>query len=73
MGVVEDGFEVNIHGKLVNWRIYDVGGSRGQRHMWAPYFDDINAIIFVAPVSAFDQVLIVIHCGEGPLILRALF
>lgn len=25
--------------------------------MWAPYFDDATAIIFMAPVSAFDQYL----------------
>lgn len=23
----------------------------------APYFEDVNAIIFLAPISAFDQVL----------------
>ena len=56
MGVIEDTFEVNIHGKVVDWIIYDVGGARGQRQSWAPYFDDINSIIFLAPVSAFDQV-----------------
>ncbi|KAF8910553.1 guanine nucleotide-binding protein [Gymnopilus junonius] len=57
MGVAEHIFDVNIHGKLVTWHLYDVGGARGQRHSWVPYFDDANAIIFVAPVSAFDQYL----------------
>ena len=56
MGVTEHIFDVNIHGKSVTWHLYDVGGARGQRHSWVPYFDDANAIIFVAPVSAFDQV-----------------
>lgn len=56
MGVAEHVFDVNIHGKLVTWHLYDVGGARGQRHTWVPYFEDANAIIFVAPVSAFDQV-----------------
>ncbi|CAA7269582.1 unnamed protein product [Cyclocybe aegerita] len=55
MGVAEHVFDVNIHGKSVTWHLYDVGGARGQRHSWVPYFDDANAIIFVAPVSAFDQ------------------
>ena len=27
-----------------------------QRHSWVPYFDNANAIIFLAPISAFDQV-----------------
>jgi len=57
MGVAEHVFDVNIHGKAVSWHLFDVGGARGQRHTWVPYFDDANAIIFVAPVSAFDQYL----------------
>ncbi|KAF8589116.1 G-alpha-domain-containing protein [Ramaria rubella] len=40
-----------------DWRIYDVGGSRTQRPAWAPYFQDVDAIIFLAPISCFDQVL----------------
>ncbi|KAF8621327.1 hypothetical protein AX15_007865 [Amanita polypyramis BW_CC] len=39
------------------WRIIDVGGSRNQRPTWAPFFDDVDAIIFLAPISGFDQVL----------------
>jgi len=57
MGVAEHVFDLNIHGKAVSWHLFDVGGARGQRHSWVPYFDDANAIIFVAPVSAFDQYL----------------
>ncbi|KAF8813180.1 guanine nucleotide-binding protein [Phlegmacium glaucopus] len=57
MGVAEHIFDVDIHGKSVTWHLFDVGGARGQRHSWVPYFDDANAIIFVAPVSAFDQYL----------------
>jgi hypothetical protein len=56
LGVAEHGFGVNMHGNTVTWHIYDVGGARGQRHTWVPFFDDANAIIFVAPISAFDQV-----------------
>lgn len=63
MGVAEHIFDVNIHGKLVTWHLYDVGGARGQRHSWVPYFDDANAIIFVAPVSAFDQVSLSSICA----------
>jgi hypothetical protein len=45
------------HEKGVDWLIYDVGGARNQRQVWAPFFDDVNALIFLAPISAFDQVL----------------
>ncbi|KAF8206213.1 guanine nucleotide binding protein, alpha subunit [Mycena galopus ATCC 62051] len=55
MGVAEHIFDVELHGKSVTWHLFDVGGARGQRHSWIPYFDTANAIIFVAPVSAFDQ------------------
>ena len=56
MGVAEHIFDVPLHGRNVTWHLYDVGGARGQRHTWVPYFDDATAIIFLAPVSAFDQV-----------------
>lgn len=39
------------------WLMYDVGGTRTLRHAWAPFFDDINAIIFLAPISCFDEKL----------------
>ncbi|TFY54430.1 hypothetical protein EVG20_g9707 [Dentipellis fragilis] len=53
------------------WRIVDVGGSRFQRRKhaytptWAPFFDDVDAIIFLAPISCFDQVL-----AEDPKVNR---
>ncbi|KAJ7201554.1 guanine nucleotide-binding protein alpha-4 subunit [Mycena pura] len=43
------------------WRIIDVGGSRSQVlaffSTWVPFFDDVDAIIFLAPIAGFDQVL----------------
>ncbi|KAF8602136.1 guanine nucleotide binding protein, alpha subunit [Ceratobasidium sp. AG-I] len=58
LGVVEHHFALDRGTeKGVDWRIYDVGGARGQRHVWAPFFSDVNAIIFLAPISAFDQTL----------------
>ncbi|KAI0093378.1 G-protein alpha subunit [Irpex rosettiformis] len=38
------------------WYIYDVGGSRSMRPHWIPYFDDVQAIIFLAPL-AFNLML----------------
>ena len=41
MGVVEHTFSIaNGNNKGVQWKIYDVGGARHQRHAWAPYFDN---------------------------------
>jgi len=54
-------FNLNLlpgYEKGADWLIYDVGGARNQRQAWAPFFDDVNALIFLAPISAFDQVLV---------------
>ncbi|OBZ77697.1 Guanine nucleotide-binding protein subunit alpha [Grifola frondosa] len=59
LGVTEHRFTIRegMAGPSRNLRIYDVGGQRSLRAAWAPFFDDVNAIIFLAPMSAFDQVL----------------
>ncbi|KAI9199721.1 guanine nucleotide-binding protein alpha-1 subunit [Polychytrium aggregatum] len=45
----------NIGG--IQYRIYDVGGQRNQRKKWIPYFDDARAIIYMAAVGSYDQVI----------------
>ncbi|OCH92544.1 G-alpha-domain-containing protein [Obba rivulosa] len=47
------------------WYFYDVGGSRTQRMAWYPYFDDCDAIIFLAPINCFDERL-----AEDPRVNR---
>ncbi|KAI0321417.1 G-alpha-domain-containing protein [Amylostereum chailletii] len=47
------------------WSIIDVGGSRAQRAAWVPFFDDVNVLLFLAPVSAFDQ-----NLSEDPTVNR---
>ncbi|CAE6425643.1 unnamed protein product [Rhizoctonia solani] len=49
----------------LEWKIYDVGGTRRQRAKWAPFFDDMDALVVMVPVSAFDQVL-----AEDPTVNR---
>ncbi|EJD43347.1 G-alpha-domain-containing protein [Auricularia subglabra TFB-10046 SS5] len=59
-GVSEYVFQMEMpeaRAHAAEWRIVDVGGTRSQRSAWVPFFDDANAIIFLAPISAFDQVL----------------
>ncbi|ORY41926.1 guanine nucleotide binding protein, alpha subunit [Rhizoclosmatium globosum] len=36
-------------------RVFDIGGIRGQRSKWAPFFENVNVIIYVTAISAFDQ------------------
>ncbi|CAE6362697.1 unnamed protein product [Rhizoctonia solani] len=67
LGVVEHHFALDRGAeKGVDWRIYDVGGARGQRHVWAPFFSDVNAIIFLA-VRIFLYVRF--RLGPDPIIL----
>ncbi|CAE6446609.1 unnamed protein product [Rhizoctonia solani] len=49
----------------LEWRIHDVGGARRQRAKWAPFFDDMDSLIVMVPVSAFNQVL-----DEDPTVNR---
>ncbi|KAF9465088.1 guanine nucleotide binding protein, alpha subunit [Collybia nuda] len=58
LGVTEHRFTIT-HGASLGrvWKVFDVGGHRSQRAAWVPYFDDMDAIIFLAPISCFDQVL----------------
>ncbi|KAF7325088.1 hypothetical protein MKEN_00551700 [Mycena kentingensis (nom. inval.)] len=80
LGVIEHAMDVRTVSGTFRWRIYDVGGVRSQRAAWASYFDDgasssfgpssantspVNALIFLAPISTFDQFL-----EEDPLTNR---
>lgn len=53
-GIVEKDF--NING--ADFKIFDVGGQRNERKKWIHCFDDVTAIIFVAALSEYDQVLL---------------
>ncbi|KAK7055482.1 guanine nucleotide binding protein, alpha subunit [Favolaschia claudopus] len=55
VGVQE--YRVSSHSAGSEWRMYDVGGTRSSRAVWYSYFDDVDAIIFLAPVSCFDEKL----------------
>ena len=44
LGVVEHHFALDRGGeKGYDWYIYDVGGHRDQRQIWASFFDDVSA------------------------------
>ncbi|KIK81720.1 hypothetical protein PAXRUDRAFT_15081 [Paxillus rubicundulus Ve08.2h10] len=55
LDIQEHELSVDDDGERQKWKIYDVGGSRTQRNAWLPYFDQVNAIIFLAPISCFDE------------------
>ncbi|KAJ3412514.1 guanine nucleotide-binding protein subunit alpha [Chytridiales sp. JEL 0842] len=39
----------------ITFRVFDVGGQRSERKKWAPYFEDVTAILFISAISAYDQ------------------
>jgi len=52
-GIVEE--EYVIDG--VKFAMFDVGGQRNERKKWIHCFDEVTAVIFVAAISEYDQVL----------------
>jgi hypothetical protein len=53
IGIVETVFELGGY----SYRMVDVGGQRSERKKWIRAFDDVNAVIFVASISAYDQII----------------
>jgi GTPase SAR1 family protein len=52
-GIVEEAYEID----KVTFVIIDVGGQRNERKKWIHCFEDVNAIIYVAALSEYDQQL----------------
>lgn len=52
-GVVAKDFSINSS----KYRMYDVGGQRSERRRWIQYFDHVTAIVFVAAISEYNQVM----------------
>jgi guanine nucleotide-binding protein G(i) subunit alpha len=38
-------------------KFYDVGGSKTQRLYWTPYFEQVDAIVFITSAASYDQML----------------
>ncbi|KAL5476800.1 hypothetical protein ACEPAI_2986 [Sanghuangporus weigelae] len=58
LGVTEYRFTMKAGNAVSHdWRVHSFPILSGQRAAWVPFFDDMNAIIFLAPISCFDQVL----------------
>jgi len=52
-GIVETAFQI----KKDQFRLMDVGGQRNERKKWIHCFESVTAVLFVAAISEYDQVL----------------
>ena len=52
-GIVQSDFHI----KNMMFAMFDVGGQRNERRKWIHCFDNVNAVVFVAALSEFDQML----------------
>lgn len=52
-GIVEMLFAQNN----IDFRLVDVGGQRSERRKWIHCFDNVQAVLFVAAISEYDQTL----------------
>lgn len=56
-GIVEEKYIIDG----VKFSMYDVGGQRNERKKWIHCFENVTAIIFVAAISEYDQMLFEDH------------
>jgi len=52
-GVIEQKFEI----KKNIFHVFDVGGQKSERKKWINCFDSVTAVIFVASMSCYDEVM----------------
>jgi hypothetical protein len=52
-GIVENEFHIDGNA----FKMFDVGGQRNERKKWIHCFENVTAVLFVAAISEYDQVL----------------
>jgi len=67
-GIEETHFE---KGNLL-FRIFDVGGQRGERKKWMKVFGDVNAIMFITSLSEYNQNLSLAEDGNANRMVESL-
>ena len=53
-GIIEEHFLI----KNTKFHIFDVGGQRNERKKWIHCFENVTAVIFVASLSSYNEVLL---------------
>jgi len=52
-GIIQTDFIID----KLKFKMFDVGGQRGERKKWIHCFDNVTAIMFIGSLSEYDQVL----------------
>jgi hypothetical protein len=52
-GIVENDFVIEGN----KFKMFDVGGQRNERKKWIHCFENVTAVMFVAAISEYDQML----------------
>ena len=52
-GIVETSFNIGNE----TFKVFDVGGQRNERKKWIHCFENVTAVLFLAAISAYDQML----------------
>lgn len=52
-GIVKTSYDIDGN----SFEMFDVGGQRSERKKWINCFDNVTAVLFVAAISEYDQVL----------------
>uniref|UniRef100_A0A1I8GDW6 Adenylate cyclase-stimulating G alpha protein n=2 Tax=Macrostomum lignano TaxID=282301 RepID=A0A1I8GDW6_9PLAT len=50
-------FEIKDGNHTAKFRVYDVGGQKGERKKWIQCFNNVTAILYLCDVSSFDLTL----------------
>lgn len=56
--------EIFFKYKMANFKMIDVGGQRSERRKWVSCFHNIEAVIFMAALSEYDQTLAEDPCSN---------
>jgi guanine nucleotide-binding protein G(i) subunit alpha len=52
-GIIKTSYDIDGN----SFEMFDVGGQRSERKKWINCFDNVTAVLFVAAISEFDQIL----------------
>ena len=53
-GITETRFDI----REISHHVFDVGGARSERKNWVRVFEDVYHLIFMAPLSGYDECLV---------------